>query len=278
MRKDGRPDRSPRTGRHYTSARHHHLGQSPDPLARGGKPSTSRLSRGLYYLVIGSLLGATFAFAAAATFLVASSAADPTVPDLTGLEVAAAEAVLGSAGLRLAEGQARFDDHIPEGRIVFQEPAPGAFFKRGRSVQVFRSLGPTRRVVPRLEGSTLTEARRQLEAAELTVGRVAEVESDTYLAGRVIAQSPVAYSETVPDTSVSVLLSAGSEPESFVMPDFIGRRYGEIADDLSRSAVRVRDVRSVPYRGVPAGIVVDQVPAAGAKVSRADRIVLTLSR
>ena len=246
--------------------------------ARGGTPSTSRLSRGLYYLLIGSLLGATFAFAAAATFLVASSAADPTVPDLTGLEVAAAEAVLGSVGLRLAEGQARFDDHVPEGRIVFQEPSPGSFFKRGRSVQVFRSLGPTRRVVPRLEGSTLTEARRQLEAAELTVGRVAEVESDTYLAGRVIAQSPVAYSETVPDTSVSVLLSAGSEPESFVMPDFIGRRYGEIADDLSRSAVRVRDVRSVPYRGVPAGIVVDQVPAAGAKVSRTDRIVLTLSR
>jgi serine/threonine-protein kinase len=227
---------------------------------------------------MGSLLGATFAFAAAATFLIASSAADPAVPDLTGLEVPAAEVLLGGVGLRLAEGQARFDDRVPEGRIVFQDPPPGSFFKRGRSVQVFRSLGPTRRVVPRLEGSTLTEARRQLEAAELTVGRVAEVESDTYLAGRVIAQSPVAYTESVPETSVSVLLSAGSEPESFVMPDFIGRRYGDIADDLSRGAVRVRDVRRVPYRGVPAGIVVDQVPAAGAKVSRADRIVLTLSR
>ncbi len=245
---------------------------------RGGGSSTSRLSRGLYYLLLGTLLGATFAFAAAATFLIASSAADPAVPDLTGLEVEGAEALLGGVGLRLAVGQARFDDQIPEDRIVFQEPPPGSFFKRGRSVQVFRSLGPTRRVVPRLEGSTLTEARRQLEAAELTVGRVAEVGSDTYLAGRVIAQSPVAYSETVPETSVSVLLSAGSQPESFVMPDFIGRRYGDIADDLSRGAVRVRDVRSVPYRGVPAGIVVDQVPAAGAKVSRTDRIVLTLSR
>ena len=244
---------------------------------RGGR-SASRLSRGLYYLVTAALLGATFAFTAAATFLIASSAADPAVPDLTSLELEAAEALLGGVGLRLAVGQARFDDQIPEGRIVFQEPPPRSFFKRGRSVQVFRSLGPTRRVVPRLEGSTLTEARRQIEAAELSVGRVAEVGSDTYLAGRVIAQSPVAYSETVPETSVSVLLSAGSEPESFVMPDFIGRRYGDIADDLSRSAVRVRDVRSVPYRGVPAGIVVDQVPAAGAKVSRADRIVLTLSR
>ena len=244
---------------------------------RRGRAASS-LSRGLYYLLMAVLLGATFAFAAAATFLVASSAADPAVPDLTGLEVEAAEVVLAAAGLRLAVGQDRFDDEIPEGRVAFQDPPPGSFFRRGRSVQVHRSLGPTRRVIPRLEGSTLTEARRRLEAQELTMGRVAEVESDTYLAGRVIAQSPVAYSETAPETAVSVLLSAGSEPASFVMPDFIGRRYGEIADELSRSAVRVRDVRSIPYRGVPPGIVVDQAPAAGARVSRADRIVLTLSR
>ena len=240
--------------------------------------AASPLSRGLYYLLITALLGATFASAAAATFLIASSAADPAVPDLTGLEAEEAEALLAGVELRLATGQPRFDDQIAEGRIVFQEPPPGSFFKRGRSVRIFPSLGPTRRVVPRLEGSTLTEARRQLEAAELTIGRVAEVESDTYLAGRVIAQSPVAHRETVAETPVSVLLSAGSEPESFVMPDFIGRRYGDIADDLSRSAVRVRDVQSVPYRGVPAGVIVDQIPAAGSKVSRTDRIVLTLSR
>lgn len=245
---------------------------------RGGGAPASRLSRGLWYLFTAVCLVATFAFAATATFLIASGTADPAVPDLTGLDVGAAEALLGSVGLRLSEGQARFDNAVPEGRVAFQEPPPGSFFKRGRSVRVFRSLGPTRRVVPRLEGGTLTEARRQLEAAQLLVGRVAEVQSDTYLAGRVIAQSPAAYSETAPDTPVSVLLSAGSEPESFLMPDFIGRTYGAIADDLSRAALRVREVRSVEYRGVPRGIVVDQIPAAGAKVTRRDRIVLTLSR
>ena len=224
------------------------------------------------------MLVATFAFAATATFLIASGSADPPVPDLSGLDIEDARRALESVGLRLSEGQARFDDEIPEGRVAFQDPPAGAFFRRGRSVQVFRSLGPTRRIVPRLEGGTLTEARRQLEAAELVVGRVAEVESETYLAGRVIAQSPVAYAETVPDTPVSVLLSSGSEPRSFVMPDFIGRRYGEIADDLSRAALRVRDFRRVEYRGVPRGTIVDQIPAAGAKVTRADRIVLTLSR
>ena len=162
--------------------------------------------------------------------------------------------------------------------MAHQEPGAGAAFRRGRSVRVFASLGPTRRVVPRVEGSTLIEARRQLEATDLAVGRIAEVESDTYLAGRVIAQAPIAWSEVAPGAAVSLLLSTGSEPEAFVMPDFIGRRYGDIAGDLSRAALKVREIRSVPYPGAPRGVVVNQTPAAGAKVTRADYIGLTLSQ
>lgn len=246
-------------------------------LRRAGGPA-SPLSRWFSGLIIAAGLVATFTLAAALTFLIASGSADPRVPDLTGADIQTAERRLVTSGLRLLEGPARFDDQVPEGRVAFQEPPPGSFFKRGRSVRVFRSLGPTRRVVPRLEGGTLTEARRRLEAANLVVGRVAEVGSETYLAGRVIAQAPVAYTETYPETPVSVLLSSGSDPESFVMPDFIGRRYGEIADDLSRAALRVRDIRRARYPGAPRGIVVDQVPAAGARVTRRDRIVLTVSQ
>ncbi len=246
-------------------------------IRRTGR-SGSALSRLLWTLFLAGALTATFAIFAAGAFLIASSTADPPVPNLLGLDVETAGELLASVGLRLSEGQARFDDEIPEGLLAGQDPAPGSTFRRGRSVEVFRSLGPTRRAVPRLEGATLTAARRQLEAADLLVGRVAEVESDFYLPGRVIAQSPVAYTEATPETRVSVLLSAGAEPESFMMPDFIGRRYGAIADDLSRAAIRVRDVRRVEYRGVPPGIVVDQLPVAGARVTRADRVTLTLSR
>lgn len=236
------------------------------------------LSRGLWYAGSAFLLFALFVVGAVASFLIASGSADPQVPDLTGLDVKTAGRVLSGVGLRIATGEARFDDRIPVGLVAFQEPAPGAVFRRGRSVRVFPSLGPTRRVVPRLEGGSLIEARRQLASADLLVGRVAEVENDFYLAGRVIAQSPVAWAEVSPGTAVSLLLSSGSEPEAFVMPDFIGKRYGDIADDLSRAALKVREVRSVPYPGVPRGVVVNQVPAAGAKVTRADPIGLILSQ
>lgn len=229
------------------------------------------------FLLAGALL-ATFGIFATGAFLIASSTSQPPVPDLEGLDPASASALVAGVGLRLQEGEPRFDDSVPEGRIVAQEPAAGARFRRGRSVRVYRSLGPTQRTIPRLEGATITEARRQLETEGFAVGRVAEVTSDLYMPGRVVAQSPAPHTNARPGTPVSVLLSAGAEPEAFLMPDFIGARYGEIADDLSRAAVRVREVREVAYRGVPPGIVVDQMPVAGARVTREDRVALTLSR
>ena len=186
--------------------------------------------------------------------------------------------MLAGTGLRISQAGNVFDDRVPAGQVARQEPRAGVAFKRGRSVRVFLSLGPTRSMVPRLEGENLIAARRQLEAEGFRIGRIAEVPDDFYIAGRVIAQSPVAYAEAIPGTEVSLLLSAGSESESYLMPDFIGRAYGELADALSRASVRVGEVRNVRYPGVPRGTVVDQAPRAGARVTRADRIVLTLSR
>lgn len=236
------------------------------------------MSRGLRFLLTAFGLVATGAGAATITFLLAARSVDPAVPEVVGTDIESARRVLAAVGLRLTEAPARFDDAIPAGHIAFQQPPPGTVFKRGRAVQVFPSLGPTRRRVPRLEGNDLTEARRQLEAAELALGRVSVVENEYYLRGRILAQSPVAYTDAAPGTAVSVLVSAGSAPAAFVMPDLIGRRYGDIADALSRAPVRVREVRSDDYPGQQAGVVVRQFPQAGHKVTPEDRIVLTLSR
>ncbi len=223
-------------------------------------------------------LGVTFLMAGGITLLLVSRTADPLVPDLEGLDPARAERILAGVGLRLAEIGSEFHDRTPVGRIARQDPDAGVAFKRGRSVRVYLSLGPTRAMVPRLEGENLIEARRRLESEGFRMGRVSEIPNDSYIAGRVIAQSPTAYAERVPGDPVSVLVSAGAEPESFLMPDFIGRPYGDLADALSRAAVRVGEVRSVDYPEVPQGTVVDQSPRAGLRVTQADRIVLVLSR
>ena len=62
------------------------------------------------------------------------------------------------------------------------------------------------------------------------------------------------------------------------MPDFIGRDYVELLDRLSRSAVKVSQVRLVDYPGVSKNIVVRQTPMPGTKVYKRDRIILYLSK
>ncbi len=238
----------------------------------------SRLSKALDAMLILVGLGATFVMSAGITLLLASEGANPPVPDVVGLDPNQAERVLAGAGLRIAEAGAEFHDGIAAGRIVRQDPAAGLPFKRGRSVQVFLSLGRTLLMVPRLEGDSLVEAQRRLEAEGFQRGRVSEIPNDVHPQGRVIAQAPGPYAEALPGAPVSLLLSAGSGSESFLMPDFIGRRYGDLADGLSRAAVRVGEVRNVDYPGTPRGTVVDQSPRAGERVTRANRIVLTLSR
>ncbi len=241
-------------------------------------PARSRLSRALDTMLVLAGLGATFVMAAGITLLLASESANPPVPDVVGLDPGQAERVLAGAGLRITEAGAEFHDGVSAGRIARQDPAAGFPFKRGRSVRVFLSLGPTRSMVPRLEGENLIDAQRRLEAEGFRIGRVAAVPNDFYIAGRVIAQAPAPYVEAIPGTEVSLLLSDGTGAESFLMPDFIGRAYGDLADGLSRAAVRVGEVRNVDYPGVPRGTVVDQSPRAGSRVTRANRIVLTLSR
>jgi beta-lactam-binding protein with PASTA domain len=94
----------------------------------------------------------------------------------------------------------------------------------------------------------------------------------------VVAQSPSAYEDVAETSEVAVLLSRGYLESAYVMPDFIGRNYVEILDQLSRGQVKIAQVRLVPYPGVPKNVVVRQVPAPGVKVFKRDRIVLFLSK
>jgi len=57
------------------------------------------------------------------------------VPDITNLNQVEAQAVLESKGLRMVKVSHQFDDLIPEGFILQQEPTPGEEVKKGRGIK-----------------------------------------------------------------------------------------------------------------------------------------------
>ena len=229
-------------------------------------------------LAIAGALLATAVLAAAISFTLAVRSNEVTVPDVTGNSLEGARETLSLTELQLVLSGNRFHDSIPPDFIAIQTPAPGTTLKKGRSIRVWVSLGQKRRTVPRIEGETLQSAQLILEQSGFSLGRVVEIHSDIYAPDTVVAQAPEAYEEVGDESVVSVLLSRGYLDSAFVMPDFIGRDYVDLLQHLSRSPLKVSQVRNVDYPGVPKNIVVRQTPAAGTKVYRRDRIVLYLSK
>ncbi len=243
-----------------------------------GKKVRTVFVRMVETLAIAGGVLATAVIAAAVSFSLAVRSNDVIVPDLSGASLDGAREMLATAELTLVLRGNRFHDSVPPDFVALQTPAAGTTLRKGRSIRVWASLGPERRTVPRVEGETLQSAQLILEQSGFSLGRVVEIHSDIYAPDTVVAQAPQAYDEIGDETVVSVLLSRGYLEEGFVMPDFIGQDYVELLDRLSRSSLRVSQVRFVDYPGVSKNVVVRQSPSSGTKVFRSDRIILYLSK
>lgn len=243
------------------------------PKSRAG----ATVFRGVEYALIAVALVASGLVSAFFTFTMAVRGSEIGVPNLVGMTLSDAGPMLGGVELSLRHEGNRFDPEVPADLIVFQSPGPNTTLKRGRSVKVWVSLGPERRVVPRIEGETMQSAQVMLEQNGFALGRVVRVYSDVYGPDTVIAQDPPPYQEAGEITEVAVLLSRGYRGAAYVMPDFIGHDLATILDRVRGGTLRIGSVRYVEYPGVRKGVVVRQTPGAGTKVHARDRVVLYVS-
>ena len=227
--------------------------------------------------LLGLVLLATLAASAVVTMRVVLASRDVAVPPLTGRTLREAEAAVAARGLSHRIEGRRYDAGVPEGRVVAQEPPPGATLKTHRAVRVWLSLGPKRVSVPRVEGDTVRTARATLEQAGVPVARVVEV-PDPAPEGTVLAQRPPAGERDLGPEGVALLVSRGQRDVSYVMPDLIGRDAKAVLETLERAGLKVTDVRYRSYPGVAPGIVLRQSPPAGQKVSARAALSLDVSR
>ncbi len=256
-------------------ARNRARGKSAGP---GAQRARTALVRILEIAALAAGLLATAVVSAAITFTLAVRGNEVVVPELAGASIEGAGESLRREELQLVVEGSRFHASVPPDFISEQIPAPGTTLKKGRSVRVWVSLGPQKHTVPRIEGESLQSAQLILEQNGFSLGRVVEIHSEVYAPDTVVAQSPSPYEDVANATEVAVLLSRGYLDNAYVMPDFIGRDYVEILDQISRGQVKVSQVRLVDYPGVPKNVVVRQVPAPGVKVFKRDRIILFLSK
>jgi eukaryotic-like serine/threonine-protein kinase len=233
------------------------------------------LGAGKLLLLVGSLIATFFIFAAIA-MRVAVRALEVRVPDLVGKPIEEARGIATDLGLvvRLDEGR-RADAKVPVGHVLSQDPSAGSNARRQRSLRLWVSAGPRVVVAPKLIGESDRAAQIRLTQDGVTAALIAEIRDRDYPPDVVIAQDPPGDTRT---TEVRLLVNRGEDRASYVMPDLIGVNGQRAADILRAKGFRVSIVAQQSAPGLPAGVVIRQVPAGGYQVHPGDSISLEVSQ
>ncbi len=143
------------------------------------------------------------------------------VPDITGLNLTDAEAVLTNANLIIGSITEIHNDEIPVGLVIHQVPVAGVSVAPETAVDIILSLGseeePDTVSVPNVIAMQSESAITVIENSGLVVGTITEEYNDDIPAGQVIRQIPEAGIEVEPGSHIDLVVSLGKQPKSPAM-------------------------------------------------------------
>ena len=233
--------------------------------------------------------------AALITMRLAIHTGEVEVPNLSGLTLEEAADKATGARLNLTIESRFYSTTVPAGRVLSQSPVAGSTVRKGWHMRITESMGPQRVPIPETVGMNEHEAGMAIRRASLDMGELAHIASPGP-PDVVLAQTPPANAEGVDKPEVNLLLSQPetAAPKAWVMPNLLGlsfsaanARMREI--DLHVWAIVPQPASSIDFSLppgavlapppvlVPAGVVVSQVPAAGARVTAADNSHVKMS-
>ena len=168
------------------------------------------------------------------------------IPKLVGMSPFEAERAGAASGLQVVIERQFYSADIPEGKIMTQMPPPGTKVRRGWAVRVAQSLGPQRVAIPDVTGGSERVAELNIRRRGLTLGSVAHVNLPDAPLDQVISQNPPANASGVSAPKISLLVSDGPEPPTYVMPNLTGQPLGSAMLALQDAGIKVGKVSVLP--------------------------------
>ncbi|MDH4279312.1 MAG: PASTA domain-containing protein, partial [Acidimicrobiia bacterium] len=174
----------------------------------------------------------------------------------------------------------RYLDGTEPGQILSQQPSPGFKLQAGESVAIEVSLGPVLHAVPEITGRTLDDATATIEAMDLVVGTVGQVNDEDVPASVVMEATvdgrPVKVAdEYVTGTVIDLVVSSG--PEARTVPNLVGSTQGQAETQLEDRGLAI-NVTQDYSETVPEGDIISTSPAAGAEVARGTTVTVVVSQ
>jgi eukaryotic-like serine/threonine-protein kinase len=218
---------------------------------------------------------ASAAFLSAITAMrIAIHGRETTMPNLVGKDVSEASRALSSKGLILRVADRVYSD-VPINQVLRQTPSPGMLMKVSQQAHVVLSLGQRELQIPPLEGNSLRVSRIELLRGGLQVGEVSTVNLPDMGTDIVLQQNPKP-GKGAATPRVDMLVSAGPQEGSYVMPYFIGLNEIDVQHRLDQATLH-RKINYVAAPQWPHGTVIDQSPLAGTRINGASEVELTVA-
>jgi eukaryotic-like serine/threonine-protein kinase len=238
----------------------------------------SRFSRWSGIVLMVAILGVAGIVSALTAMRFAIRGREVEVPPLIGKTADQAKDILTRDGLMFKIATSRFSSEVPEGQILAQIPSAGTRLKANRTVRVLVSLGPQRFAVPNLIGTSLRAAQLTLAQRKLALGKTLYAHTPDGDSSTVVYQSPIPGTQEGADPSVNILISLGPPAEYFIMPDLIGKSADLVASRARNEAFHLGKINYRKYPGIEPGVVIQQKPQAGNRLSKSDIILLDVSQ
>jgi serine/threonine-protein kinase len=223
---------------------------------------------------VGGTLLALAAVAAAVLLLGGGGRGKVTVPDVTGQNEQAADAILRHEGLT-PEPQLQSSSTVPTGIVISQSPGPNTRVSSGSHVTLMVSGGPASAPVPDVEGLTEAQALEKLRKAGFKP-RVTKQPSATVPAGKVIGTNSPAGTVEQLGSGVEVLVSSGPAPVT--VPDVTGQALSAAETAITGAELEVGTITKRTTSEQEPGTVVAQSPDAGSSVKAKSKVELTVAQ
>ena len=204
-----------------------------------------------------------------AFFLALQGEEKTLVPDVRGMELPTALIKMQEKEL-YARISLRFtDDPESKGRIVEQDPLPGAIVKAGRRIALVVSRGAAQDRVGDYLGQNIDEVKIQLQTVFASTRQLITVREppmyvfDQSPAGTILQQDPPADTELSGAVELVFVVSRGPERAKIRVPDLVGLALPDACLQIERSSIAFSfSARPAEGREKP-GSVVAQLPAPG---------------
>ena len=182
-------------------------------------------------------------------------------------------------GIEIVRRDEKYDDRHLKDHVIAQFPEPGTVVKPGKKVLLSISLGLQKVNVPDMVGANMREVDMALMNSQLVIGDRAYVFSDKIAPDRIVGQSPLPSEEYGVNKEVDLLISLGSRPESYPLPNLTsvslddgkerlkawGFNFGRIFSkkDPSRPKFQIISTTPAPYTPVRKGDVISFLVSSG---------------